>query len=924
MILLWGKQKGRLPLGPAYHPLVWHALDAAAVAERLWEDYASAWFREAFVAALGLSDDKQGCSWFSFLTSLHDYGKSLPGFAGAVPSLRRLLRSGGFIFPTSRLSQGHERAGSALVAGELSGRFGVPGVSAQVLASAVSLDRGCYVKPHVIADLMGLVSPTAGGSSEDLWQAARRDLVDVLAVTLEVRDRLSVAVCWSELSPLVAVLTGLVKVADWSASDPALFPFMPPDGEPRAYLVGARQRAAAATATVRLHGWHAPLGDSRPLAQVLGVEALRDVQEVVAAAAGSGGRLVVVEDEPGAGKTEAAYGFVHRQMQFGATGLYLAMPTRATSNQSHARLSAWLKMAGLAEFAPILLHGHASLTVDADKPDVVAGAGAEAEDGEATEPSRWFRGPHRGLFAHLGTGTVDQILLMAQSVRYAPVRFAGLSGRVVVFDEVHAYDAYMNRVLERALQWLAQIGCPVVLLSATLPPATRRALTAAYRQGLLAGEEPIVEEDETPGYPRVTVTTVEGSRTFFPKPARPARTVQLRRFAFQLGPAMTADPARVAAELDALTAADRWGRIAVVCNSVDHAQRLYLTVRDRFADDLRVRVVLFHARFPHDRREELEREVLGVFGKRGVVGRRDELVILIATQIVEQSLDIDADLLITEFTVVDLLAQRMGRLHRWESTPRPPWAQAAVCWLLEPHLDRDGLPALTDTSFVYDDTVPTVLLGTWMALRGRDQLELPTDVTGLVADVYEAADAELPPWEAGPKGIERWREALGRHRANVEDAVEQAEARMVPEPWDLDAWCRLTWQARDDDIDGDLGTYRAMTRLGPPSLTVVLTVRREDGLHPVAAPTAREPSDPAAFPDLLRSSVALSRPSVVRALQGGVGTRPSWRREPRLARAALVEFDPNGDCAGRHFRYSREFGVMYPDQTRRFVAEGAP
>jgi CRISPR-associated endonuclease/helicase Cas3 len=575
----------------------------------------------------------------------------------------------------------------------------------------------------------------------------------------------------------------------------------------------------------------------------------------------------------------------------------------------------------------LLLQGLVSLAAAAADAAAVVEVDVERDPREAWEPSRWSRGPHRGLLIRLGIGTVDQVLLAAQSVRFGPVRLAGLAGRVVVFDEVHAYDLVMNRLLERVLEWLAQIGCCVVLLSATLPPATRRSLAEAFARGLRGGDPspdaatPVQAE----GYPRVTVVTSAGESVTTPPRSRPRPAdggeVTLRRLALRLGDDDGRDARRLAAEIDALTASDRWGRLGMVCNSVDHAQRVYRVLTKHFAGDDRVQVLLFHSRFPRADRERREAEVLRLFGKQHREARREGLVLLVATQIIEQSLDIDCDLLITEFTVVDLLIQRLGRMRRWLGTPRPGWAGTPVAWLIDPGCDLNGIPALGEVAFVYDRSAPAVLLGSWLELRGRDRLRLPDEVPGLVARVYDAVEQPVPPWPMNTALGQAWDEAVARQQARAVEAADLVGDRLVPEPWDLDAWWRLTGQERDDDLEAEIGPLRAMTRMGDPSLNVVLAYRHPDGVIPVAGAAAGGAGVRESFPLLIASTVALSRKAVVAALRLDATRPPAWRADPVLRHAVLTELDADGTYGRAVFRYSQQLGVLYPDRRGQFPAE---
>src|SRR5207248_6281763 len=99
----------------------------------------------------------------------------------------------------------------------------------------------------------------------------------------------------------------------------------------------------------------------------------------------------------------------------------------------------------------------------------------------AVVAEEWFaRNKKQALLAPFGVGTIDQALLAVLQTRHVFVRLFGLAGKCVVLDEVHAYDAYMTTLMERLLRWLAALGCPVMLLSATLPRDKRVKLLRAY------------------------------------------------------------------------------------------------------------------------------------------------------------------------------------------------------------------------------------------------------------------------------------------------------------------------------------------------------------------------------------------------------------------------------------------------------------
>ncbi|WP_255360399.1 CRISPR-associated helicase Cas3', partial [Frankia sp. EI5c] len=274
--------------------------------------------------------------------------------------------------------------------------------------------------------------------------------------------------------------------------------------------------------------------------------------------------------------------------------------------------------------------------------------------------------------APVTVGTIDHVLHAATRTKHVMLRQAGLAGRVVVLDEVHAYDVYMAQFLFEALRWLADASVPVVLLSATLPPDLRRDLVRAYLQGAvqrLDVEDELRGLAEPAGYPSVTsVCAVDGT------PHLAVDVYASKRPRLEVGVEILDEqdeftPATVAAAVTAEVQAG--GCALVVCNTVARAQGVFTALQPVFGDD----VVLLHARFiAAARAERAERviDLLGPPGRRGAARRPDRLVV-VATQVAEQSFDVDVDFLVTDLAPIDLLLQRIGRLHRHQ---RPVGARA--------------------------------------------------------------------------------------------------------------------------------------------------------------------------------------------------------------------------------------------------------
>ena len=269
--------------------------------------------------------------------------------------------------------------------------------------------------------------------------------------------------------------------------------------------------------------------------------------------------------------------------------------------------------------------------------------------------TEFLAGSKHGLLAPYGVGTIDQLFLAVLNTKHHFVRLYGIARKTVILDEVHAYDTYMNELLKRLVQWLRAMDCTVVVLSATLPRKRRLELLSAW-------DATVVEEST---YPRVTV--VDGERC-----AREHR-VEARTL-----PAVSLDwVGSERAIARAIEAASQGGCVAVIRNTVDGAQETFREIASRLGES-RIDLRLFHARYPYEDRQEIETGCLLAYGPPNGEYQGQPVVrpaggsILVATQVVEQSLDLDFDLMVSEVAPIDLLIQRAGRLHRHERDERGP------------------------------------------------------------------------------------------------------------------------------------------------------------------------------------------------------------------------------------------------------------
>lgn len=892
---LWGKADPTRAreAGPDWHPLLCHMLDVVACARRLLLEVRPDRL-DALAAGLTLPPDA-ALPWLLFFVALHDLGKATPPFQKKVKSRIEALRALCLDFPDR--NEPHGSLSAVLVRGALTER-GVPRDLACWVAQAVGAHHGEFtsleeLNPRGFKNGV-LISSYAGKAP--LWAQLRAHLVQAIeaACGLEPSSpRPSLPPDLVAQNAFVADLAGLTTVADWLGSNADILTYVEPPSSPAEYLALASERA---TRAVDGAGWRRP-----PLPPPRGFRDLFDkdpwpLHEAVEALlpALRGPSLIIVEAPMGEGKTEAALTVFDALAARGATGLYFALPTQATSNQIFGRVERFLRAAFPGETHSLhLVHGDAGLSERYDdlkrRAFTLRSVDGEAQGDGGPVADAWFTRSKRALLAPLAVGTVDQALLGVLGVRHGFLRLHGLAGKVVVVDEVHAYDTYTSALLDRLLSWLRALGATVVLLSATLPAARRNALVQAF------GAAPPAPAP----YPRITVASNgAASSTSFPA----------RRAAVPV--TLVWQPA--ASIPERLAEAISGGGCAVwIVNTVRRAQQTYLALRalrDRGVLPADLDLGLLHARFPFDARAARERAAEQSFGPGEE--KRPRTAVLIGTQVLEQSLDLDFDLMISELAPVDLVLQRAGRLHRHSrKNQRPPALQRPALWLVRPEGDdRPEGPTFGPSAFVYAESI---LLRSWLALRDRTEIVLPTDIEPLIESVYGGnaapASAELA------ARLDR----LEHNRAERERAEgNQARAIELPPPTADDPFEPRVNLVEDEDPSLH-HALRARTRLGAPTVEVVPVLERGGRVVLAGAPEIAldlDTSEPPPRPIVVaiaRQAVGISHPSVVSALMDQRAPR-SFEASGHLRFHRLLRLDDAGQTAiaGVPIKLDPELGLL--------------
>ncbi|MGG2398760.1 CRISPR-associated helicase Cas3' [Pseudomonas sp. SH1-B] len=790
------------------HGVLAHLLDVAAVAERMLAHEPASTLEWAS-QVLGLQREHVA-RWVACLVGLHDFGKAIPGFQDKWLEGRQADEALGLAFPERALNvTDHACASAALLWEHLPGQGIGHLLWIRHALQAISAHHGYNFNQSELNRSKPPFEPPA-------WGEARREIFaaywSVLAPQgAPQREALS--------QPAVQWLAGLTSVADWIGSNPDWFPL----GERHALLAEHHADACLrADQALQQIGWRAfqPLLKDSPTADHLIAQIVqrpkltarplqREADRLLDGVQGPA--LLLVEAPMGEGKTELAF-LAHLRLQAANQhrGLYVALPTQATGNALFKRALTFLQ--GFAADASLdvqLMHGGAGLN-----EQVLALRGIHGAAGEDVTSSAWFSQRRRPLLSPYGVGTVDQALFATLNVKYHFVRLWGLSNRVVVLDEVHAYDTYTSGLIEALLRWLKAMGSSVVLMSATLPAPRRDALLRAW--GVAPKSAPELS------YPRLLLADargVDGGTC----DSRPLPPIQLQ--------AVTETIDSLAAKACELV--QQGGCGALIVNTVDRAQGLYLRLKAELGDA--VPLLLFHARFPADQRSEQEQTVLACFGEHG---ERPAKALLIATQVAEQSLDIDFDFMLTDLAPVDLILQRAGRLHR-HKRERPEAHRLATLYVAG--LTPEALPDLKSTAweFVYE---PYILGRTWALLSREQELHLPQDIDRLVQAVYDSEDLPADLAEADRAFIED--EAYGSHLGKRQ--TERMMARNVaidPEAEPQNAYTQKNRGYEEGEEGLGLPNY---TRLGDDSATLIPVHQVPGGWSLKADGEAFDPAQPLA------------------------------------------------------------------------------
>jgi len=785
----------------------------------------------------------------------------------------------------------------AIVAG---GHHGLPPSDTQIL----TLEEGSYNSDC--------------GFGENMWKQAQDALVEQALVQSKLsRDSATSITLTREAQ---ALLSGLVIMADWIASDTEKMPLIPIEE----HKVDSYERALEALDTLELPSPWDPDWDLEHIYQRRfsnkGKRPLqpRPIQEALINAVASCHKpgIFVVEAPMGEGKTEAALAAAELLANHkGCRGIYFALPSQATSNAMFTRVINWIKEFehNGEQLSVRLIHGRAEL--NELQSALRLSSGVKLNDEEEKDASlvvhEWLSGRKKGILSDFAVGTIDHVLMAALRQKHLVLRHLGLASKVVIIDECHAYDVYMESYLLMALRWLGAYGVPVIVLSATLPSSRRRSVIEAYLNAK-AKRDPVAslwvkkgteskpqKPDDctlptyvnTKAYPLITYTDGGEVRHLEVQGAAREMKVKFHRL----------DDEQVVSTLK--TVLSEGGIAGIIVNTIKRAQDMYSLLSEAFGEN----VCLLHSQFLASERAKLEETLVDTLGPDDKRTERPKKLIVVGTQIFEQSMDIDFDVMITDLCPIDLLLQRVGRLHR-HVRARPLPLVNAVCFVMSAewgNFDRGS-------EWIY---------GRYLLMRTRaampDHAVLPADIPRLVAEVYDdSKEANIP-----AEMIEVFEAAKEKCAQDTQKLVNRAKAYQVSSPYlksPLIGWL----DTAASEAQGD-----AAVRDGADSLEVIVVQRKGEELFFLPC-IERGQVLPTTTPDnklarkLLGCSIRLPAifgeewmiDNVIKELEEVMvteGLTKGWYQSHWLKGMLVMILDENQEITlcGYRLRYDEEFGL---------------
>lgn len=781
----------------AYHPLVYHSLDVAAVLKVLLDQ--SPLYQNRLSSLFKMSY-KEWSPTIVWLMALHDVGKFAPPFQALVPEVRDRLKAPlpepGFEAYEPR----HDAVGTWLLVQLIANKIAPRkvrkelGVSLDFLTTLLTCSSSHHGMPTFLgndATLSRQLQPALADVQK--WMDASRELLapdalDVLLRLCHTNNNIRQA-SW--------LLNGLMTFADWVGSNQSWFPYIQTNLSLEDYWATSCEQADTALRATGFLSWPVVRAPSferlfpaiaktpTPLQQLASSIPITEQPQ-----------LFVLEDLTGAGKTEAALTLAARLIDHGqGEGIFMALPTMATANAMFSRMNDAAGSIFPGNPSLVLAHGRRSSN-SVFRELIHRGRNDQNYNSNEWSASAictaWLAdGNKRALLGQVGIGTIDQALLGILRAKHATLRLFGLARQILIIDEVHACDAYMNELLTTLLRFHAGLGGSAILLSATLPKSTRQSLIQGFTGTSTADDGP------AEAFPLLTRAQREHeSAKLTPVASNNSRSLPVQ---------LVNDIDTVLEKIKEVSAT---GSVCWIRNTVADATAGAQLLRSKSVPE----VSICHSRFIVADRLEKEEELLYRVGKKSGQKNRKGYVV-VATQVVEQSLDVDFDLVISDLSPMDSLLQRAGRMrrHRREANGNPiapgdmqvERRPTQPMLVLSPSLDGAEDPwygsLFPKGKYVYSDEEKLWLTAHVIARKGR--FSLPDDARELIESVYGDV-GDYPP--APDHVIARSDQALGKQISD------RSIAHYQRNDFDLGIDKQETGWSKEE---------RAMTRLIEPTTT---------------------------------------------------------------------------------------------------------
>jgi len=782
----WGKAKPAADSDvPPYHLLPYHCLDVAAVADQWWRN--SPALRRQFRLSIQLETEEKAYAWLIFFICLHDLGKLDIRFQMKSPEAIRQLQPEIYSLIKAKYDfktqYDHGSNGYGWFENEL------PDYGFDCASENEAMDWMQQVAGHHgrIPDNNSLVEPVISDDIKQQDKQARIEWVQSLKqLFLE-----PMGLEWSDIpETLPSMLAGFCSVCDWIGSSTDYFAYQTSiQTDLKAYF---ESRLPLAKKALDAFGVLSKVKEEGGMAVLFPGYKPQGLQTVVDSFP-LAHSLTLIEAPTGSGKTEAALAYASKLLtsdpNFGSSIIF-ALPTQATANAMLKRLQDVADKLFTDGANVVLAHGKRDLNPDFKAILANSRLTAQGLEEAGVQCSEWLgASKKRAFLGQIGVCTIDQVLLSVLPVRHQFVRGFGIQKSLLIVDEVHAYDSYMYGLLAEVLKRQKQANGSVILLSATLPHHQKAKLLQSWD---------VQSKQQNPAYPLVThASNNQVLRFELPQSEQTAeRMVSVETWqADQL--ILTTEQLQKVAQ-----AAEQGVKVAVICNLVADAQH----IAKQLAGLTTTPVDLFHSRFRFIDRQHIEQDISRYYGKdeqhRAAGGR-----ILVATQVVEQSLDLDFDWMLTQLCPVDLLFQRLGRLHRHPRN-RPSGFEQPRCVVIVPTTEA----VYGDSHYVYQNL--RALWRTEQLLKNK-------------AIVFKSNQDDLKTYTAYRDWIERvyCEEAW----SDEPEAVETAYQKYVDEIVGVQRMvANMMVNRKVEEIKSDESDKAgSLTRDGEMSLTLILVAKKQ-------------------------------------------------------------------------------------------------